>query len=106
MDLLNITGGVFDSPRFPVVAYMNYPRGCFVSNAQKIKEALTKTVVAVVGRINTPEIAEKILQENEVDLLSIGRAVIADPEFPNKIKDENLIQFELVLVVILALTRL
>ncbi|TFG21006.1 MAG: hypothetical protein EU530_01570 [Promethearchaeota archaeon] len=87
IDLLNITGGVFDSPRFPVVAYMNYPKGHFVSNAQKIKEALNKTVVAVVGRINTAEIAEKILQDEKIDLLSIGRAVIADHDFPNKIKE-------------------
>ena len=85
--LINITGGVFDSPRFPVVAYMNYPRGCFADNASKIKKTLKHTTVAVVGRINTPEIAEEILQENKADLVTIGRAVIADPEFPNKIKD-------------------
>ncbi len=87
IDLINVTGGVFDSPRFPVVPYMNYPRGCFVDNAQRIKEALKKTPVAVVGRINTPDIAEDIIQNNKVDLISTGRALIADPEFPNKIKE-------------------
>ncbi|MHA1451926.1 MAG: oxidoreductase [Promethearchaeota archaeon] len=87
VDLINITGGVFDSPRFPVVAYMNYPRGCFADNADKIKQAVKNTTVAVVGRINTPEIAEEILQEDKADLVTIGRAIIADPEFPNKIKN-------------------
>lgn len=86
VDLINITGGVFDSPRFPVVPYMNYPRGCFVHNAQLVKQALDRIPVAVVGRINTEDVAEKILQENELDLVTIGRALIADPEFPNKIK--------------------
>jgi 2,4-dienoyl-CoA reductase-like NADH-dependent reductase (Old Yellow Enzyme family)/thioredoxin reductase/putative sterol carrier protein len=87
VDLINITGGVFDSPRFPVVPYMNYPRGCFVSNAEKVKQALDHTTVAVVGRITTHDVAEGILQENKADLVSIGRAVIADHDFPNKIKE-------------------
>lgn len=87
VDLIIITGGVFDSPRFPVVPYMNYPRGCFVTIASLIKSAIKTTVVAVVGRINTPDIAEEILQEKKADLVTIGRALIADPEFPNKIKE-------------------
>jgi len=87
VDLINVTGGVFDSPRFPVVPYMNYPRGCFVGNASRIKDSLTKTTVAVVGRINTPDVAEDILQNNKADLVTVGRALIADPEFPNKIKE-------------------
>jgi 2,4-dienoyl-CoA reductase-like NADH-dependent reductase (Old Yellow Enzyme family)/thioredoxin reductase/putative sterol carrier protein len=87
IDLINISGGVFDSPRFPVVPYMNYPKACFVSNAKLVKDALEYTPVAVVGRINTPDIAEQILQDNKADLTTIGRALIADPEFPNKIKE-------------------
>ena len=89
VDLINITGGVFDSPRFPVVPYMNYPKGCFSDNAKLIKEALQNTTVAVVGRINTPEIAEKILQEEKADLVSIGRALISDPYFPSKIVEKK-----------------
>ncbi len=89
VDLFNITGGVFDSPRFPVVPYMNYPRGCFVHNASLVKKALENTTVAVVGRINTPDVAEDILQNNKADLVAIGRALIADPEFPNRIKDKQ-----------------
>ncbi len=89
IDLINITGGVFDSPRFPVVPYMNYPRGCFSDNAQLVKEALQHTPVAVVGRINTPEIAEEILQKKKADLVSIGRALISDPYFPLKIMENK-----------------
>ncbi len=87
VDLINITGGVFDSPRFPVVTYMNYPRGVFAHNAELIKKTLKKTTVAVVGRINTADTAEKILLNEQADLVTIGRALIADPEFPNKIKE-------------------
>ncbi len=89
VDLFNITGGVFDSPRFPVVPYMNYPKGCFVDNASTIKQSLQRVPVAVVGRINTPEYAESVLEEGKVDLISIGRALIADPDFPNKIEENK-----------------
>jgi 2,4-dienoyl-CoA reductase-like NADH-dependent reductase (Old Yellow Enzyme family)/thioredoxin reductase/putative sterol carrier protein len=89
VDLINVTGGVFDSPRFPVVPYMNYPRGCFSDNAQLVKKALERTPVAVVGRINTPEVAEDILQEEKADLVSIGRALISDPYFPTKIMEKK-----------------
>ncbi len=87
VDLINVTGGVFDSPRFPVVPYMNYPRGCFAKYADLIKKALEHTPIAVVGRINTPDIAEEILQDSKADLITVGRALLADPEFPNKINE-------------------
>ena len=37
-----------------------------------------------VGRINTPELAEKILEEDKVDMVVMGRAQLADPEFCKK----------------------
>ncbi|MHA1708184.1 MAG: oxidoreductase [Candidatus Heimdallarchaeaceae archaeon] len=87
VDLFNITGGVFDSPGFPVVPYMNYSRGCFVDNAAKVKAVVKNAKISVVGRLNTPISAEKVLQENKADLVTIGRALLADSEFPNKVKE-------------------
>ncbi|MBD3226803.1 MAG: NAD(P)-binding protein [Candidatus Lokiarchaeota archaeon] len=87
VDLLNISAGVFDSEGFPTVPYMNYPRGVFVPYAERIKENLSSTPVCVVGRINTPELAENILQENKADLIAIGRGLIGDPKLPIKIKN-------------------
>jgi len=88
LDLLNVTGGVFDSPGFPVVPYMNYPRGVFADAAGRIRQSLSgRTPVCVVGRINTPESAEKILNEGKADLIALGRALIADPDFPGKVAE-------------------
>jgi 2,4-dienoyl-CoA reductase-like NADH-dependent reductase (Old Yellow Enzyme family)/thioredoxin reductase/putative sterol carrier protein len=85
VDLINITGGIFDSPGFPVVPYMNYPRGVFAEAAGKVKSTLERdTPVCVVGRINTQGSAEQILQEGKADLVALGRALIADPDFPKK----------------------
>lgn len=40
--------------------------------------------VAVVGRINAPDIAEEIISSEKADLVAIGRAQIADHDFCNK----------------------
>ncbi|MFP3458084.1 NADPH-dependent 2,4-dienoyl-CoA reductase, partial [Psychrobacter sp. SIMBA_152] len=37
-----------------------------------------------VNRINTPEIANDILNAGEADLISMARPLLADPEFFNK----------------------
>ena len=51
--------------------------------AEKIKQFVKLPVVAL-GKINTPELAERILEENKADFIGLTRALIADPDFPNK----------------------
>jgi 2,4-dienoyl-CoA reductase-like NADH-dependent reductase (Old Yellow Enzyme family)/thioredoxin reductase len=75
-------------------AFYNIPcyyleEGCFVSLAEGIKSAVSVPVITV-GRIMTPELAEKILRENKADLVTMGRALITDPYLPNKIKEGRL----------------
>ncbi|MFB0521409.1 MAG: FAD-dependent oxidoreductase, partial [Desulfatiglandales bacterium] len=53
-----------------------------------IKRAVTVPVIAV-GKM-TPEAAERILAEGKADLIAIGRALLADPELPNKVADNRL----------------
>ena len=67
---------------------MNYPRSVFVEDAATVKQSLSgSTPVCVVGRINTPEAAEEILQAGKADLVALGRALIADPDFPRKVSE-------------------
>jgi NADPH-dependent 2,4-dienoyl-CoA reductase/sulfur reductase-like enzyme len=42
-------------------------------------------LVAAVGRINSPGLAESIIVEGKADLITIGRQLIADPEWANKV---------------------
>lgn len=63
---------------------MSFPRGCNVHLAEAVKKAVN-IPVGTVGRINDPELAEKILEENKADLIFMGRAFISDPEFPKKV---------------------
>lgn len=75
-------------------AFYNIPcyyleEGCFVHLAAGIK-SVVKIPVLTVGRILNPTMAENILQENKADLIVLGRTLIADPHYPNKVKEERL----------------
>jgi 2,4-dienoyl-CoA reductase-like NADH-dependent reductase (Old Yellow Enzyme family)/thioredoxin reductase len=75
-------------------AFFNIPcyyleEGCFIHLAEGIK-SVVKIPVLAVGRIVNPVMAENVLQENKADLIALGRALIADPHFPNKVKDGRL----------------
>lgn len=56
--------------------------------AEAVKKA-TSLPVITVGRIE-PELGERILQEGKADFIGMGRAIIADPEFPNKLASGNI----------------
>lgn len=47
-------------------------------------KARVKAAVLVAGRINQPQDAEKILSSGAADLVGMTRALICDPEMPNK----------------------
>jgi len=61
---------------------MAQPPGNLIRFAETVRTAVDVPVIAV-GRI-TPEIAEKAIEEERSELMAIGRALIADPELPNK----------------------
>jgi 2,4-dienoyl-CoA reductase-like NADH-dependent reductase (Old Yellow Enzyme family)/thioredoxin reductase len=61
---------------------MAQPPGNLVRFAETVKRAVTIPVIAV-GRIDPPT-GEAVLKENRADLVAIGRALIVDPELPQK----------------------
>ena len=65
------------------------PPGCLVQFAEAVKKVVHIPVITV-GRINNPVLAESILQEGKADLVAMGRALIADPEMPNKAREGRL----------------
>lgn len=57
--------------------------------AKEVKKHVTKIKVAVIGAIMTPEEAEEILVNDDVDLVAFGRSFIADPYWPKKIMNNH-----------------
>jgi 2,4-dienoyl-CoA reductase (NADPH2) len=62
---------------------MYVPRGAFVTLAHGIKSQVRVPVIGGI-RINDSFLAEKILEEKKVDLVTMCRPLIADPELPLK----------------------
>jgi len=59
-------------------------QACYTHLAEAVKKHVS-IPVAAIGRINDPDIAERILTEGKADVIAAGRAHIADPAFMNKI---------------------
>lgn len=57
--------------------------GALVDLAAQLKTNVSIPVVAI-GKINSPELAEKIIEEGKADFVAMARALIADPDLPKK----------------------
>ncbi|MDF2923863.1 MAG: oxidase [Paenibacillaceae bacterium] len=84
VDALDVSRGNFSSSAIIYeVPPIDLPRGFNVDNAARIRRETGMTTVAV-GRINDPGQAEEIVAGGKADMVVIGRAQLADPEFCNK----------------------
>ena len=63
---------------------MFLPHGVNVHYAADIKAAGVKTMVATIGAISDPAMAEEILASGKADIVEMVRALIADPYLPEK----------------------
>lgn len=70
--------------RIPATPPKRHKMGTFVFLAEAIKKKVNIPVITV-GRINTPEVAEKILAKGQADMVAIGRQLVADPFWPKKV---------------------
>jgi len=82
IDALDLSAGNFETFYF-VGPPLYLPRGCYIDWMEPVQKALKIPVIGV-GRINHPRLVEKILAEERVQAVALGRALLADPEFPNK----------------------
>ena len=88
VDIIHVSAGLDTEEAQAVHTHptMFLPHGVNVHYAADIKAAGVKTPVLTIGGINTPELAEQILEEGKADIVAFTRALIADPYFPEKAK--------------------
>ena len=65
------------------------PRGALLPLVKKIKDSGIKVPIVAMGGISSPDMAEEILASGIADFVALGRALICDPEFPNKAREER-----------------
>lgn len=91
---IHVSGGMYesilsDTRKMSMVQPMCVPKGCFVHLGEEVKKAVDLPVI-VVGRVNDPVLANDIIKSGKADLVSMGRALIADPQLPAKAKEGRL----------------
>jgi 2,4-dienoyl-CoA reductase (NADPH2) len=62
------------------------PQGAWVHFAEAVKKAV-KIPIAAGTQIQDPVIAEKVIAEGKADMVYMARAIVADPEMPNKARE-------------------
>ncbi len=76
------TGIGWHEARVPTII-TQVPRGAWRQATARLKQTVSVPVCAS-NRINTPELAEEILDAGEADLVSMARPLLADPDFVEK----------------------
>ncbi|WMJ86840.1 oxidoreductase [Anaerocolumna sp. MB42-C2] len=86
-DALDADNGTYESWYFahPPV-YM--PKACNLADAQYIKQFVDIPVICA-GKMDDPEISTEAVANGSIDAISVGRALLADPEWPHKVQAEN-----------------
>jgi NADPH-dependent 2,4-dienoyl-CoA reductase/sulfur reductase-like enzyme len=82
IDLLNVSGGGPETREWTGLP-MAFPQGTLVYLAERLKKCVRIPVVTV-GRINDPQMADRIIREGKADMVAFGRPLVADPHLIRK----------------------
>ena len=85
LDFMDLSLGTFHH-LFLVEGSMHTPLAYTVPLASGIRSVIGLPVFCT-NRINDPHLAEKILADGQADMIGMVRALICDPELPNKAKE-------------------
>ncbi len=66
-----------------IVEPMSIEEGWRLPLARRIRNATGKPVITA-GQIRWPEMADKAIADGDTDMISLGRPLLADPQWPNK----------------------
>ncbi|MEV0123976.1 NADPH-dependent 2,4-dienoyl-CoA reductase [Streptomyces sp. NPDC050703] len=81
------TGIGWHEARIPTIA-TSVPRGAYTFVTKKVMGEVSVPLVTT-NRINTPELAERLLADGAADMVSLARPLLADPDFVAKARAEQ-----------------
>lgn len=82
IDAFDVVGGIIASVT-KMIPDKSSEEGCYIYLAEGIKKAVN-VPVGVGGRIVDLQMAEDAIDKGKADFVVLGRALLADPELPNK----------------------
>ncbi|NQY47930.1 MAG: NADPH-dependent 2,4-dienoyl-CoA reductase [Colwellia sp.] len=81
------TGIGWHEARVPTIV-TSVPRAAFTWVTEKMKKEVSIPLITT-NRINTPDIAERVLATGQADMVSMARPFLADADFVNKAADDK-----------------
>src|SRR5690606_24238570 len=87
-DYISVTAGVMGAKRLTVPPLYE-KQGCFADMAAEVRKHVT-IPVATVGRVKNPAMADELIRDGSVDIVCMGRAMIADPDIVDKARRVDL----------------
>ncbi|MCD8116092.1 MAG: FAD-dependent oxidoreductase [Oscillospiraceae bacterium] len=85
VDIIHVTSGMYHNHvESKAFSSIYHPRGCNLDLAAAIKAAVHIPVTAV-GGFNSPEQIEEAIASGKCDFVALGRQMLADPDFVNKV---------------------
>ena len=76
---------VWHEAQVPTISTL-VPRAAFTRVTGRLRKELSIPLITS-NRINMPNVAESVLEQGHADLVSMGRPLLADPEFVNKARE-------------------
>ena len=92
---LNVSAGTYDTSYISLMS-MYREQGAIVYLAEEVKRHVSIPVMAV-GRIKDPVMADELVRQGKADLVAMGRAHLADPEFVEKARNGDIADIRLCL---------
>ena len=82
-DALHVDAGCYETHWWPHPPQY-FPPGCMLDISEKVKKVTSLPVIAV-GRLHYPETAEMAVAEGKADFIAIGRGLLSEPDWVNKV---------------------
>ena len=83
VDCIDVTQGVIYRSPIGITIPTYIDHGGFIKYAEAIKQNVNIPVIGV-GRINSPAMADRFIQQGKADIIYLARQLICDPDTPNK----------------------
>lgn len=81
-DMLNCDNGSYDSWYWPHPP-MYMPKACNLADVAKIRKVVDIPVICA-GRFDDPDLAEQAIADGQIDMMGMGRPLLADADLGNK----------------------
>ena len=87
IDAFDVTGGSYDTlTNYIEFMYDINEEGAFRDLASEVKKVVSVPIISG-SSVDTPEAAERLISDGKVDMVFLGRALIADPYWPIKAQE-------------------